>query len=51
MYVERSDFLKEINKVLDLTAANYEHLFIMGDLNSKVKEKYLANRVFVNCIV
>ena len=34
-----SDFLKEISKVLDLTTANYEHLFFMGDLNSEVKEK------------
>ena len=37
-----SDFLEEISKVLDLTAANYEHLFIMSDLNSEVKEKYLT---------
>ena len=37
-----SDFLNEISKVLDLTTANYEHLFIMGDLNSEVKEKYLT---------
>ena len=37
-----SDFLKEISKVLDLATANYKHLFIMGDLNSKVKEKYLT---------
>ena len=37
-----SDFLKEISKVLDLTTANYEHLFIMGDLNSEVKEKHLT---------
>ena len=36
-----SDFWKEISKVLDLNTANYEHLFIMGDLNSEVKEKYL----------
>ena len=31
-----SDFLKEISKVLDLATANYEHLFIMGDLDSEV---------------
>ena len=37
-----SDFLKGISKVLDLTTANYEYLFIMGDLNSEVKEKYLT---------
>ena len=37
-----SDFLKVISKVLDLTTANYEHLFIMGDLNSDVKQKYLT---------
>ena len=37
-----SDFLKEISQVLDLTTANYEHLFIMGDLNSEVKEKHLT---------
>ena len=33
-----SDFLKEISKVLGLTTANYEHLLIMGNLNSEVKE-------------
>ena len=37
-----SDFLREISKVLDLTTANYEHLFIMGDLNSVVKGKNLT---------
>ena len=37
-----SDFLKEISKVLNLTTANYEHLLIVGDLNSEVKEKYLT---------
>ena len=37
-----SDFLKAISKVLDLTTANYEHLFIMGDLDSEVKQKYLT---------
>ena len=34
--------MKEISKVLNLTAANYEHLLIVGDLNSEVKEKYLT---------
>ena len=37
-----SDFLKEISKVLDLPTSNCEHFSIMGDLNSKVKEKYLT---------
>ena len=37
-----SDFLEEISKVLDLTTANCEHLFIMGDLKSEVKEKYMT---------
>ena len=34
--------MKEISEVLHLTTANYEHLFIMDDLNSEVKEKYLT---------
>ena len=34
--------MKEISKVLNLTTANYEHLLIVGDLNSEVKEKYLT---------
>ena len=37
-----SDFFKEISKASDLTTANYERLFIMSDLNSKVKEKHLT---------